>query len=261
MDIGRIDSYYDAAPRQHASAQDLDGFTVFVGDQGGWTFAARPRRGWDGEHDAAGVAQLLSRMAELGLPPALEWVHETAPSLRDAVLAEGSLDLEVTPLMVLGDRRAVPEPAAVRIRMLGPSDEDAFGALNAVARVAFDPSSPHDAGAEARDAGLQPPSPQAMELLRAGTARVAVAEHPDHGVVAGGRHIELAGVTEVVGVATLPAFRRAGLAAAVTDALIDDALGRGVDLVFLTASSPAVAALYSRLGFEPVGTGYAAEAR
>ena len=254
-----IDRYYDGAPRDHAQAQELGGFTIFVGEPGGWTFAARPRLGWTDGYDAAAVAALVSRMSELGLPAALEWVAETAPSLREAVLAEGSLEVEETPLMVLGRRRPSPAPEGVRVRMVGPDDEEAFVASNAVARVAFDDSSAPDAGSGERDAVLRPPSAPALELLRSGRARIAVAEHPDHGVVAGGRHIERDGVTEVVGVATLPAFRRRGLAAAVTQALIDDAVGRGCETVFLTASSPAVAALYAGLGFEQVGTGYVAE--
>ena len=237
-----IDRYYDAAPREHARAEEVAGFTVFVGPPGGWTFAARPQRGWSGEYDAAAVAALVARMTDLGLPVEVEWVHELAPTLRDAVLAEGTLEIEETPLMVLGARRSAPAVEGVRLRMLGPGDDDAFTSFNGVARISFDPSAPEDAGPAERESARRTPSPQALEMLRSGRARVAVAEHPEHGVVAGGRHIERDGVTEVVGVATLPAFRRSGLASAVTRLLLDDAEERGCATVFLTASSPAVAA-------------------
>jgi ribosomal protein S18 acetylase RimI-like enzyme len=264
--LPRLERYYDGAPREHAEAQHVGGFTVFVGEPGGWTFSARPTlQGTEeyageyaGEYDAAAVAALVSRMSELDLTPALEWIHETTPSLRDAVLAEGSLVVEETPLMVLEERRASRVPSGITVRMLEAPDDEVFVAFNAVARVAFDDSAPDDAGSEARDAARRPLAPQATELLRAGRARVAVAEHPEHGVVAGGRHIARDGVTEIVAVATLPAFRRTGLAAAVTDLLIGDAHDRGCDTVFLTASSPAVAALYRGLGFTEVATGYAA---
>lgn len=257
--LDEIERYYDAAPREHAEAQEVAGFTIFVGPPGGWTFAARPQRGWSGEYDAAAVAALLSRMTELGLPPEVEWVHELAPSLREAVLADGTLDVQETPLMVLGELAPAAPMEGVQIRMLGPADEDAFASFNGVARLSFDPSAPAGAGPAERDAVRRPPSPQALEMLRSGRARVAVVEHPEHGVLAGGRHIERDGVTEVVGVATLPAFRRSGLASAVTQVLVDDAEERGCRTVFLTASSPAVAALYSGLGFERVGSGYVAE--
>ena len=59
--------------------------------------------------------------------------------------------------------------------------------------------------------------------------------------------------------ATLPAFRRRGLAAQVTRALVAHAIATGNDTVFLTASSEDVARLYAGLGFERIATGYAAE--
>ena len=258
MVVELIDRYYGDAPLEHAEARDVSGFTVFVGPPDGWTFSARPRPDRTREYDAAAVSALVSGMTGLGLDPALEWVHERTPSLLDAVLSEGTLTVEETPLMILGDRRPGPEPAGVPVRMIGTSDDDALASSAAVARVAFDPAAPADAGPEARDAVRRPPTPQALALLRSERARTAVAEHPVHGVVAGGRHIAVGDVTEIVAVATLPAFRRTGLAAAVTRRLVDDALERGCTTVFLTASSPAVATLYQGLGFTRIATGYAA---
>ena len=48
-------------------------------------------------------------------------------------------------------------------------------------------------------------------------------------------------MSEVVGVATLPAARRRGLGTAVTSALIEDGLGVGLDAVFLSAGDKVVA--------------------
>jgi predicted GNAT family acetyltransferase len=66
-------------------------------------------------------------------------------------------------------------------------------------------------------------------------------------------------VSEIAGVGTLPAARRRGLAAAVTSALVGDALGRGIDVVFLSAADEDVARVYRRLGFEPIATAMIAE--
>ena len=88
---------------------------------------------------------------------------------------------------------------------------------------------------------------------------MAVAESDAQGVLATGRTLPIDGVTEVMGVATLPAARRAGLGTAVTRTLTDDARALGVGTVFLTASSPEVARVYSRVGFRRVATAYSAE--
>jgi predicted GNAT family acetyltransferase len=61
-------------------------------------------------------------------------------------------------------------------------------------------------------------------------------------------------VTEVVGVATLPAFRRRGLGGAVTAALVADALAHGAEIVVLSAGSEEIARVYARLGFVRIGT-------
>jgi predicted GNAT family acetyltransferase len=55
-------------------------------------------------------------------------------------------------------------------------------------------------------------------------------------------------------VATLPAMRRRGLGAAVTGALVADALAHGAQIVFLSAGSEDVARVYARLGFRRIGT-------
>ena len=69
-----------------------------------------------------------------------------------------------------------------------------------------------------------------------------------------GGHQPVGDVTEVVGVATLPAYRRRGLGAAVTAALVADALERGVRTVFLSAADDDVARMYGSVGFRQVGS-------
>lgn len=260
MTLVTLERYYDTAPRQVASVVEVGPFTVFVGPPGGWTFYARPRLGGSGPYDATAVADLLARMRELGVPEQIEWVHDVTPSLLDAVRAEGSLGVEELPLMVLTERPAAPAvPAGVRVRMLTADDEDLLVSVSGVARLAFGPPRDVPAGAAERDAAGGAPSEEARGMLRAGRSRIAVAEHPELGVVAAGRHIPQDDVTEVVGVSTLPAMQGSGLGAAVTSALLDDATTLGVGTVFLTAASEPVARLYHRLGFRRVGTGYAAE--
>jgi ribosomal protein S18 acetylase RimI-like enzyme len=94
--------------------------------------------------------------------------------------------------------------------------------------------------------------------LRSGmTVMASVAD--DQGPLAVGSHQPVRDVTEVVGVATLPALRRRGLGTVVTHALAADALRRGCDIIFLSADDDAVARLYARIGFRRVGTALIAE--
>ncbi|MFI2720958.1 GNAT family N-acetyltransferase [Streptomyces collinus] len=79
------------------------------------------------------------------------------------------------------------------------------------------------------------------------------------GNTSAGQHQPLAGVSEIVGVGTLPAARRRGLARAVTAALVADARSRGAATVFLSAGDDDVARVYARLGFRRVGTALIAE--
>ena len=97
------------------------------------------------------------------------------------------------------------------------------------------------------------------ERMAAGLTVTIVAEDDD-GVLAVGSHQPVAGVTEVVGVGTLPSARRRGLGAAVTAALVADARRAGAEIVFLSAGSDDIARVYGRLGFERVGTAGIAQA-
>ena len=66
-------------------------------------------------------------------------------------------------------------------------------------------------------------------------------------------------MTELTGIAVLPAARARGVGAAITAALVADARHCDVETVFLSAGSPQVAAIYERGGFLPVGTACVAE--
>ncbi len=260
MDLTELEQYYDTVPRRFTTTEDVGPFTVFLDASAGWPWYARPRLGGDGPYDVAAVATLLGRMRELGVPETLEWIADVTPTLLDAVRTEGSLEVEEIPLMVLDTAPPAGDlPDGITVRMLGPDDVHLLRSTSGVAQLAFGPETDEPAGVADRDAAGRVPSDTAVALLRAGEARIAVAEHPEHGILATGRHIPVGPVSEVVSVATLPAEQGKGLAPAVTRALIADAGTCGVRTLFLTASSERVARIYGRLGFRRVGTGYAAE--
>jgi ribosomal protein S18 acetylase RimI-like enzyme len=260
--LDRIDAYCDAVPRTAARAEAHGALTLFVNDGPGWPFYARPTRG-TATVTPADVDRVRARQRQLGIPETFEWIAEVTPNLAPAASATG---LAVTdhPLLVLepAGLRSVPRPAAVELRLVGPDDD--LAAITAVAHVGFAHPGTATApvGAEAVTRAAAQRNPEALGFERArlasGLTVMAVALL-DGQPVAVGSHQPVGPVTEVVGVATLPLWRRRGLGAAVTALLVQDARRRGAETVFLSAGDDAVARVYGRLGFRRVGRHRAAE--
>jgi ribosomal protein S18 acetylase RimI-like enzyme len=256
--LARLERYYDTVPRRGgAQAERIGSFTLFVREGVGWPYYARPALGAPaGSADEAKVVR--RRQRELGVPEQVEWVAETAPWVRAAVTGAGLATLD-HPLHVL-DRSAWRPAGTELVRRVRPDDELAL--IGAVAPLGFAApgSAPGPAGlAELRRAaaGRDPADVEADRRSLAGPGVRLVAEL-DGAPVAVGAVIPIPDldVAEIVGVATLPAYRRRGLATALTTALVQQA---GVGTVFLSAGDAAVARVYERVGFRLVGTACIAE--
>ena len=245
--LARLETYYDTAPRASATTEEVGPFTLFVKTApDGFDYYARPRLGLTGDITASDVDAVRARQRELGVPENLEWVHDTSPSLLDAARRSG-LAVQEAPLLVLGAPAAVPPRPDVRV--LEP-DADDLGQVLGVVHAGFAASDE----VEPRDTG------RARRLMRAGLRAVASAYDGQGHPVGGGSHGPRGTTTELAGIAVLPRARRQGLGAALTAALVHDALGRGLTTVFLAAQDDAVARVYQRVGFERVGTACVAEA-
>lgn len=263
--LSRLEAYYDAVPRAAARVESWPPFTLFARQGDGWPYYARPALGSGAvQFTAADVQRVRERQRALGVPEAFEWVGETTPGLRAAVEAAG-LPVRAHPLLVLAlrERQRTPEVEGAVAALVAPDDPD-LALYGAVPRIGFDSPGTAIGAAGAvelrRAAAEQSAASLAFhrERLRSGRTVMAVARL-DGLPVSAGSHQPVDGVTEIVGVATLPQYRRRGLAALVVDRLIEDALAQGVDTIFLSADDDAVARVYARLGFRLVGTAYTAE--
>jgi ribosomal protein S18 acetylase RimI-like enzyme len=261
--LRRIDGYLDAAPRAAARVEDLGTLRLFVKTEAeGWPYYARPIPGADAA-TPEDVARVRARQRELRLPEAFEWVVQTAPSFA-TVAGDSGLAIVRHPLLALAaaelERIDAPPGSTVRI---GHVDDD-HALLAAVAMAGFDvPGTEVGAGSFDEVGRLRatvPAGNAAFQRRRVerGLTVPAVAEI-DGRVVAVGFHQPVGTLSEIVGVATLPAFRRRGIAAALTSLLAADALAGGVDTVVLSANDDAVARVYERVGFRRVGEVGAAE--
>ena len=255
--LQRIEAYFDAVPRPAADVEEHGPLTLFV-SRIPWRFYGRPRLGLDGVLTAGDVRALRARQRALGVREALEWVDETTPSLAGAAEAAGMRVARV-PLLALDVAawRPVPIPAGVGVRGLD-ADDDALRASQGAVEVAFahGDMATGPAGAAARDAAAAAAGGLGFlrDRIRAGITRVAVAETASEGVVAAGSHQPRDGVSELMGIGTLPAARRRGIGLALTGGLVEDARAIGVQLAVLSAASDDVARLYARAGFRRVAT-------
>ncbi|WP_411285148.1 GNAT family N-acetyltransferase [Lapillicoccus sp.] len=268
----RLEAYYDTVPRGASDIEEHGPLTLFVALDS-WPYYARPRldgtprRSGPDQITADDVRAVLNRQRELGVPRALEWVHETTPTLFSAARAAG-MRVEECPLLVL-----VGEPAA-RSRDLGTSDVDVhviaaddaeLGLVYAAIAVGFGHAGTGVgvASVAERDAEAAADPDAAARTaagIAAGRSVLVGAVDAQAGPVGGGSHNPRGGVTEIVGVGVLPAFRRRGIAGAVAAALAREALASGVTTVFCGAQDEDVARIYAAVGFRRVGTACIAEA-
>lgn len=61
------------------------------------------------------------------------------------------------------------------------------------------------------------------------------------------------GVAEIAGITTLVAYRRRGIAAALTSEIVRVALTYGVEIAVLSTDNPEAFRIYTRIGFTPAG--------
>jgi GNAT superfamily N-acetyltransferase len=261
--LRRIDAYLDAVPRTACRTETIGPFTVFLHDAPGWRYYARPTPGV-GNVTADDVRRVRARQREAATPEAFEWVRELVPAVAPAARETG-LEVRHHALMRLVD--GVPPtvaPVDAEIRLATTADD--LARISAVQYVAFaDPGTETGhAGTRALDAIATATEPGVTAFLADRIRReltITAAAFVDGEPVAAGAHQPVGDVTEIVGVACLPAFRRRGLGAAVTAFLVRDALRRGIALVCLSADDAEVERLYGRLGFVTVGAVGSAEPR
>jgi ribosomal protein S18 acetylase RimI-like enzyme len=260
--LSRVDAYYDTVPRATARVEEHGSMTLFVAKRG-WPFYARPSIARTSEPTTDEVRAVLARQGELGVPRALEWIHQSAPSLTEVARSAG-MTVHQCPLLVLGSL-VEPRPADAGLRLMGARDSE-LGDVCAAIQVAF--SSPGTAAGEvgvaerdraARKAGAAGRKASTADALKAGRTVQVGAFVTGAGAAGGGSHNPRGLVSEIVGVGVLPAFRRRGLAAAVAHLLAGDALEHGVTTVFCGAESDDVARVYEQVGFRRVGTTCIAE--
>ncbi|MGD0410056.1 MAG: GNAT family N-acetyltransferase [Candidatus Limnocylindrales bacterium] len=195
------------------------------------------------EPSARDVTELIDAYVHRGLKPRLEYIPDLAPAVEPALIAAGFKAEGRLALMGFGpdDPGSAVVPAG--IELVAP---DSDGDLHAVRLVQ------HEAYEEADQPGEQEVRSLRRSLASGGgavLARTVVDRIP----VGAGEYTPIVdGVTEVTSIGVRPAYRRRGIAAAMTSWLARAAHASAATTLFLMASEDEER-IYARVGFVTEG--------
>jgi len=197
---------------------------------------------------AADVAALVALFAERDRRPRLEYVPGSAPLVEPALLAAGFTVESRAPIMVCPAAALVDVPPPAGVELVEAVADDDLLATARVQHEAYGEPAPPTAADVAR----------LRRTVRAGGVVVLAratggGAAPGTAVGAGLCTAPLDGVCELAAVAVAAAFRRRGIAAAVTARLAAPAYAGGAAAVWLEPAGPAEQRIYERVGFAPAG--------
>ncbi|WP_433307449.1 GNAT family N-acetyltransferase [Actinoplanes sp. CA-030573] len=194
---------------------------------------------------ASDVADLVSAFHRAERQPRLEYVTSTAPDLERLLLEAGfTVEERHEYLVCIPETLSIPPaPDGFAIRAAA-SDEDFAGMVRAQ----------HE-GFSGEPQAVAPPADIArMRRLRAKGGIAVVAVTPGGECAGGGQAVPPHdGVSEVAGIAVRPAWRRRGIAAAVTAEVTRLLFAGGAGIAWLEASGPDSWRIYERIGYRPTG--------
>ncbi len=185
------------------------------------------------------VAGLIEAYQRRGLRPRLEYLTTCAPEVEEPLLAAGFTVEGRLALMTcqVGDARTIPVPEG--IELVQPQTDRELLDTRTMENEAYE--TPEIAGQDDVQ-GL------AASVQAGGMAVLARVEGTGEPVGAGEYTAPVDGFTEITSVGVRSAFRRRGIAAAITAWLLQSAFDAGVTSPFLMANE-AEERIYARTGF------------
>lgn len=180
--------------------------------------------------------------------PRFEFVAEFAPGLPAVLQAGGFVEESRNPLLVCTAETLQPAAAVPGLEITTLTADSPIADLCAAGTVQA-----RSFGAETEAAMTAAEGERKRTRLAAG-AGAFLARLDGAPVAAADFTVPLNGFTELVGVATLPAYRRRGIASALTAWAVREALARGVRVTFLGAEDERASRVYERVGFRPFAT-------
>lgn len=182
--------------------------------------------------------------------PRLEYLEDFAPTLAAALEANGFRQEIRTLLMVCtpDSYRAAPDVPGLSIE---PVNRDSPIEDQRAAVTVQDRSFGRDEAPEASEEKAH------QFFARFASQQLFLAKIDGQAVSVASLMPAYDGIAEIAGVATLSAFRRRGIGAAITGHVVQVAFGQGVEVAFLTAMDARAGRVYTRVGFAALGAGLA----
>jgi GNAT superfamily N-acetyltransferase len=243
--LARVQAYLRAAARLHAEVIEVPGFTIFVSPADATPGESFAMPDSPAAATVGSLREVTSTLLSRQRIPAISAIEGYAPGLSDALEGAGYRESARKAIMVYEGAPAQTPPRSAR---LGIQMLDARASLAAIREnlainiAGFESDEPPPTEDDARAF--------ARLLTRARAFTVTLRGKP---VAAALMEAPVDGVTELVGVATLPAYRRRGIAAVLVAHMARQAQALGVEVVFLRPISEASARIYARAGFSPRG--------
>lgn len=191
----------------------------------------------------ADVTALIAAYEKRLRKPRLEYIAQLAPAVERTLIDFGFRVEGHLPLMTCapGSEQILPIPPGIEL-VLPASDADLLSIVT-VQQEAY---------------GDFTPDPAAVTRLRnnlaaggiAVLAKIAATGEP---IGAGICSVPSDQTTEIAGIGVRAAFRRRGVAGALTTRLVQEAFAAGISVPFLMAAHEAEARIYARAGFQAVG--------
>jgi ribosomal protein S18 acetylase RimI-like enzyme len=240
-DLERIQGYLRRQARRGRAAQALAGFTVYAPAQrdAEETPYAIPRRVTRRLRDAD-LDELHAAFQRHGARPQVEFLANLFANLPARLVAAGYQETRRQPALLahLGDILLPQAPARAELVTLSHASS------LAEAREGWETN--------ARGFGESgKPSEHEVKAFRADlvSGRAFTLRVDGRPVAAGMFETIRGGVTELLGIATLPEERRRGYGGYLTAAMAESAIAHGATLVFLCAASDEAGRVYERVGF------------
>jgi ribosomal protein S18 acetylase RimI-like enzyme len=234
VDARRIQSYLRANAMRREDRERIGPFCA-----GFDAHSANPYLNYAVPEDGAApapseIVNLVAAFERRGRKPRLEFVPETAPGVEPALLAAGFVVENRFPLLVCiaGTQVSI---AAADVRIEAVTDDDDIAQAVEVGAEAY--AMPHHSAPLRRMVG------QGGVLM--------LARETQNGIAVGAGMATPAqdGVTEVAGIGVRAAWRRRGIASALTSAITCEAFRRGASLAWLTPGHDDAERIYRRAGF------------